>query len=85
MATLCLSVAAILAACGTESSEGTCTDLFSGGRQGRCCPTDAADGGDAGSPDCTKLPDGWPGYACIPAPASYCVCSCSQQKWQCAC
>ena len=41
-------------------------------------------------PDCTKEPDGYPGYDCTPPSddqgnISYCSCSCSDQQWICPC
>jgi hypothetical protein len=47
-----------------------------------CCPTK--------TPDCSTLPDGYPGYDCTPAAGkhndlSYCVCRCEQGEWGCSC
>ena len=54
-----------------------CVDDFSGGSRSRCCPVP--------TPDCTKEPDGYPGYSCTPPPESFCSCSCRGGKWICAC
>jgi hypothetical protein len=47
-----------------------------------CCPTKP--------PDCSTLPDQYPGYDCAPAPGkspdlSYCACRCHDGEWLCAC
>jgi hypothetical protein len=42
-----------------------------------CCP--------AKTPECTDKPDGYPGYACTPAPDSFCSCQCSGGHWACGC
>lgn len=54
-----------------------CIDRFGGNQPARCCPDPP--------PDCTSKPDGYPGYACVPPPASFCSCSCQGGMWQCAC
>jgi hypothetical protein len=54
----------------------SCFDAFSGAC-GKCCPTT--------QPDCTKEPDGYPGYACVSQQNSFCSCTCQQGMWSCAC
>jgi len=42
-----------------------------------CCPTT--------TPECADKPDGYPGYACTPAPKSFCSCTCNGGQWRCGC
>ncbi|HEX4340060.1 MAG TPA: hypothetical protein VH062_29335 [Polyangiaceae bacterium] len=59
-----------------DSAPLDCTDLFNAGKS-RCCPQPL--------PDCSKEPDGYPGYACTPPESSLCSCACSGGKWVCGC
>jgi hypothetical protein len=54
-----------------------CIDDFAGGVPARCCPSPP--------PDCSDKPDGYPGYACVTPPHSFCSCHCRLRVWQCAC
>jgi hypothetical protein len=53
-----------------------CYDAFGNSCQ-PCCP--------ATTPECADKPDGYPGYACTPAPQSFCSCSCNGGQWTCGC
>lgn len=54
----------------------SCFDAFSS-TCGPCCPTS--------KPDCSKEPDGYPGYACVSNDNPFCSCTCQQGEWSCAC
>lgn len=54
-----------------------CIDMFHGGTPAVCCP--------APTPDCSKEPDGYPGYPCIDKGNQYCSCACGSGMWTCGC
>jgi hypothetical protein len=66
---------------GADGGEGglpmDCVDMFHGGTPAVCCPDPA--------PDCSKEPDGYPGYLCIDKGNQFCSCACGGGMWACGC
>lgn len=60
-----------------DANRGCLDPCFGHGEPTACCPSPA--------PDCTGLPDGYPGYACVDPDNPCCSCACFAGEWRCAC